>query len=161
MRTAVHGTHGTVVGKVNHNHHGRSYVIHLTNNGRCISRKRWHIKPTTVTTDTYIQHQSHTLSNKTTDPLAEILNNISNNPALYATEWTTTTSNTCDQYKEQNANKSVQKEADIEQYLKKADISHKKGIVNICAKSDSLQENEVNRTRSGHIVKKPDRLIYI
>ena len=28
--------HGTVVGKGNHNHHGRSYVIQLTNNGRCI-----------------------------------------------------------------------------------------------------------------------------
>ena len=51
-------THGTVVGKGNHNHHDRSYVIQLTNNGRCISRNRWHIKPTTVTADAYLQHQS-------------------------------------------------------------------------------------------------------
>ena len=63
-------THGTVVGKGNHNHHGRSYVIQLTNNGRCISRNRWHIKPTTVTADTYLQPKSNKLSNKTTDPLA-------------------------------------------------------------------------------------------
>ena len=49
-----------------------------------------------------------------------MLNNINNNPALYATEQVTTTSNTCHQYEEQNANKSVQKEMDIEQYHKKA-----------------------------------------
>ena len=72
-----------------------------------------------------------------------------------------TTSNTCDQYDEQNANKSVQKEADMEQNNKKTGISQAKGIVNMHAKSDSLQENEVNRTRSGCIVQKPDRLTYI
>ena len=88
-------THGTVVGKGNHNHHDRSYVIQLTNNVRHISRNRQHIKPTTVTADTFLQHQSKKLSNKTTDPLAEILNNINNNPALYTTEQATTTSNTC------------------------------------------------------------------
>ena len=44
-------THGMVVGKGNHNHHGRAYVIQLTNNGRCISRNRCHIKPTTVMAD--------------------------------------------------------------------------------------------------------------
>ena len=77
-------THGMVVGKDNHNHHGRSYVIQHTNNGRCILRNRCHIKPTTITADTYLQHQSKTLSNKTTDPLAEILKNINNNLALYA-----------------------------------------------------------------------------
>ena len=33
-------THGMAVGKGNHNHHGISYVIQLTNNGRCISRKQ-------------------------------------------------------------------------------------------------------------------------
>ena len=115
-------THGTVVGKGDHSHHGRSYVIQLTNNGRCISRNRWHIKPTTVTADTYLQHQSNKLSNKATDPLAEILNNINRNPAIYATEWAMTINNTCDQYDEHNANKSVQKEANIEQYNKKADI---------------------------------------
>ena len=46
---------------------------------------------------------------------------------------------------------------DIEQNNKKAGISEEKGIVDIHAKSDSLQENEVNRTRSRCIVKKLDR----
>ena len=51
-------THEMVVGKGDHNHHGRSYAIQLTNNDRCISRKRRHIKPITVTSNTYLQHQS-------------------------------------------------------------------------------------------------------
>ena len=67
---------GTVVNMGNHNHHDRSYIIQLTKNGRHISRNRWHIKPTTVAADTYIQHQSNKQSNIKTDPLAEILNNI-------------------------------------------------------------------------------------
>ena len=35
-------TNGTVVGKGNHNLNDRSYVIQLTKNGRCISRKMPH-----------------------------------------------------------------------------------------------------------------------
>ena len=150
-----------VVSKGDHNHHGRSYVIQLTNNDRCISRNRHHIKPITVTADTYLQHQSKKLSKKTTDPLAEILNNINNNPSLYATEWARTTTKTCYQYEEQNDTKSGQKEADIEQYHKKAGNSQEKEIIDICTKSDPVQVNKVNRTRSGSIIKKPDRLMYI
>ena len=108
-------THGTVVGKGNLNHHGRSYSIQFTNNGRCISRNRQHIKNTTVTADTYLQHKSNKLFNKTTDPLAEILNNINRNTAIYSTEQVMSINNTCDQYDEQNTNKSVHKEANIEQ----------------------------------------------
>ena len=52
-------TYGTVVDSGNHNHHGTSYIIQLTTNGRCITWNRWHIKPTTVTADTYLKHQSH------------------------------------------------------------------------------------------------------
>ena len=73
-------THGTVVNRGNHNHHDRPCVIQLTTNGRHISRKRWHIKPTTVTADTYLQHQFNKQSNIKTDTLAEILNNINRNP---------------------------------------------------------------------------------
>ena len=109
---------------------------------------------TTVRADTYLQHQPKNLSNKTTDPLAEILNIINNNPALYTIELVTTTSKTCDQYEEQNGTNMVQKEADIEQYHKKAADSQEKGIINIHAKSDPVQENKVNRTRSGCVVKK-------
>ena len=76
-------THGMVVDKGDHNHHGRSYTIQLTTNGRCITWNRWHIKPTTVTADTYIKHQHYKQCNIATDPLADILNNIDNNPGVY------------------------------------------------------------------------------
>ena len=79
-------------------------VDHMLSNSQimadCISSNRQHIKPTTVTitADTYLQDQSNKLSNNTTDPLAEILNNINRNPAIYTTEWAMTINNTCDRY---------------------------------------------------------------
>ena len=150
-----------VVGRGDHNHHGRSYVIQLTNNGRCITRNRCLIKPTKITTDTYLQHQSKTLSNKTTDPLAEILNNINNNPALYATAWAATTARTPHQYEEQNNIKSGHKETDINGYHKDAENMQEKGPVHISGRSDPAHINEVIKTRSGCVIKKPDRLTYI
>ena len=93
-------THGTVVDTGNHNHHDRSYIIQLTKNGRCISGNRWHIKPTTVMADTYLQHQANKQSNTKTDPLTEILNNINRNPAIYATRKMRSINNTCEQYNE-------------------------------------------------------------
>ena len=89
-------THGTVVDIGNHNHHDRSYIIQLTTNGRCISRNRWHIKPTTVTADTYLQHQANKQSYTKTDPLTEILNNINRNPAISATRQGRSINNTCE-----------------------------------------------------------------
>ena len=154
-------THGTVVDMGDHNNHDRSYIIQLTKNGRCISRNRGHIKPTTVTADTYLQHQSNKQSNTKTDPLAEILNNINRNPAIYATRQARNINRTCGQYNEQTTNKTVQEEANIEQDNKKAENSQDRGTGGTCKKRASLQENEVKRTRSGHIVRKPDRLTYI
>ena len=80
------------------------------------SRNRQHIKPTTVTADMYLQHQSNKQSNIKTDPLAEILKNINRNPAIYATRQARNINNTCEQYNEQTANKIVQEEANIEQH---------------------------------------------
>ena len=125
-------THGMVVDKGNHNHQGRAYIIQLTNNGRCISRNRHHIKPMTVMADAYLQHQSQKTFNKTADPLAEILNSINNNPALYATEQANTTTKIHHQYKAQNTR--GQKEADIEQYHKETGNNQEKGTTNICEK---------------------------
>ena len=139
-----------------HNHHDRSYVIQLTTNGRCISRNRWHIRPTTVTADKYLQHQSNKQSNIKTDPLAEMLNNINRNPAIYGTRQVRNINNTCEQYNEQTTNKIVQEEANIEQYNKKADSSQERGTSGTHNRKASLQENEVNRMRSGRIVRKPD-----
>ena len=57
-------THGTIVGTGDHNHHDWSYTVQLTTNGRRISQKRWHIKPTSVTADAYIQYQATKHTNK-------------------------------------------------------------------------------------------------
>ena len=92
-------THGMIVDTGNHDHHNRLYTIQLTTNGRHIRETRQNIKPTTVTADAYLQHQSNKHSNIKTDPLAEILNNINKNPAVYANRQISTN------------NKSLQQEA--------------------------------------------------
>ena len=82
-------THGTVVGIGNHNHHDKSYTIQLTTYGRHIACNRPHIKPRAVTADAYIQYQSTKQHSTMADPLAEILNNITGNPAAYVTRQAT------------------------------------------------------------------------
>ena len=82
-------TDGAVVGIGNHNHYNKSYTIQLTTNGRHITCNRHHNKPTAVIADTYIQYHSRKQQNTRTDPLAEILNNITKNPAAYVTRQTT------------------------------------------------------------------------
>ena len=42
-------TNGTVVNIGAHNHHGCTYIIQLTTNGRRITHNRQHIEPTPVT----------------------------------------------------------------------------------------------------------------
>ena len=116
-------THVTVVNTGNHNHHNRSYIIQLTTNGRCISRNRRHIKPTTVTAETYLQHQANKQSNTKTDPLTEILNIINRTPTIYTTRQGRRINNMHEPYNVQTANKTVQEEANIEQDNKKADSS--------------------------------------
>ena len=133
----------------------------FTNNGRCISRNRCHIKPTTTTADTYLQHQSKTVSNKTPDPLAEILKNIKNNPALYATAQEDTTARTSHQYEELNNIKNGQKETVMHGHHKDAENMQGKGTVHISTRNDPAQVNEVIKTRSRHVIKKPDSLTYI
>ena len=68
---------------------------------------------------------------------------------------------THDQYEEQNDTKRGQKEANIEQYNKKAGDIQEKEIIDICERRGPAQVNPVKRTRLGHIVKNPDRLTYI
>ena len=44
-------THGTIVGKSDHNHHNWSYKIQITTRGRIITHYRQHIKPTSITAE--------------------------------------------------------------------------------------------------------------
>ena len=153
-------THRTVVDMCNHKHRDRSYVIQLTTNGRCISRNRQHIRPTTVTADKYIQHISNKQSNIKTDPLSEILNNNNTNPAIYGTRQVMNINNTSEQHNGLTTNKIPQQEPNMEQYNKKPDSGKERGTCGSAERKASLQENKVNRMRSGCIVRKPDRLMY-
>ena len=70
-------THGMIEGKGDHNHHDRSYHIHITKTGRLVTQNRQHIKPTQISAEQYLheQLQKHTK----VDPLENILTQLKNN----------------------------------------------------------------------------------
>ena len=63
-------THGTVVGRDDHNHGNRSYTIRLTKTGCIINRNSKHIKAKPITAEQYLRDQ---LTQHTEDPLDKIL----------------------------------------------------------------------------------------
>ena len=67
-------THGTIIGKGDHNHHNRSYKIHVANTGRIITHNRQHIKPTPITTADFLHYQAN--KHTRTDALDAILDNV-------------------------------------------------------------------------------------
>ena len=104
-----------------------------------------------MTADAYLQYQSNKHSNIKPDPLADILNNINKNPAVYANRQPININS-----------KSLQQEAKaMEQCTKRADISHKEGAGIPQDNKSAFQGSEVKKTRSGCIVKKLDRLKYV
>ena len=75
-------THGTIVGKGDHNHHNRSYKIQVTTTGRIITCNRQDMKPTPITAEDYMQYQAR--KHTKTDPLDAILDCIQKNPHTYS-----------------------------------------------------------------------------
>ena len=147
-------THRTVVGSANYNHHGGSYIIQVTINGRCITWNRWHIKPTTVTADAYLKHHSHKQCHIATDPLAEILSNITKNLEPYAAKHTTSDKNQSD---------TKQKEAakDNEHHSMEASNTTKQPFTQAVKNNRTIiEDGDAIRIRSVCISKKPDRLEY-
>ena len=71
-------THGTVIGKGDHNHHSRSYKIQVTKAGRIITCNRQHIKPTPITAADFLHY--HGNKHTKTDPLDAILDHILRHP---------------------------------------------------------------------------------
>ena len=141
-----------VVDSGDHNHHGRSYTIQLTTNGGCITWNRWHIKPTTVTADAYLKHQSYKQCNITTDHLAEILSNITKNPAAYATRQMTNDS-------EQSNTKQKEGAKDNEHCSMEASNITKQPCTQAAKDNRTMiKYGDTIRTKSGHITKKLDRL---
>ena len=74
-------SHGTIVGKGNHNHHNRSYKIQLTTTGIIITCNRQHIKPTPITIEDYMCYQAK--KHTKIDPLDAILDHMWKNPHTY------------------------------------------------------------------------------
>ena len=147
-------THGTVVGTGDHNHHEKSYTIQLTSYGRHITCNRHHIKPMAVRADTYIQYQSAKQHGTRTDPLAEMLNNITKHPAAYVTRQTTSNS-------EQSNTKQKEEAKDNEHYSREVNNPTKQPCTqDVKDNSTKVEYGDTRRTRSGHISRKPDRLEY-
>ena len=126
----------------------------MTSNGRHITCNRHHIKPTAVTADTYIQYQSTKQQGARTDPLAEMLNNITKHPAAYVTRQTTGNS-------EQSITKQVEEAKNNEHYSMESNSTTKQPCAqDVKDKSTRIEYGDTIRTRSGHISKNPNRLEY-
>ena len=107
-----------------------------------------------VTADTYMQYHATKQQNARTDPLAEILNNITKHPAAYVTRQTP---DACEQYN----TKQKEEATDIIHYSAKARNSIRQ--TNMQAVKDNktiIKDGDTIRTRSGHISKNSERLPY-
>ena len=142
----------------NHNHHGRSYTIQLTTNGRHITWNRQHIKPTAVTADAYIKDQSYKQCNISTDTLADILNNIDKNPGAYNNKRVLNSVVEKGQSIGQIVNNPNQQ---VTETIKRTSIHKKEGTDELRGNIPTIHEGEITRTRSGYIIRKPDRLTYV
>ena len=105
-----------------------------------------------MTTDAYLKHHSHKQCHTTTDPLAEILSNITNNPGAYTTKQTPSDKNQSNTKQKQEAKDSKQHSIEASNTTKQLFTQAAKDNRTILEYGDNI------RTRSGCISKKPDRL---
>ena len=156
-------THGKIINMGDHNHHDWAYIIQLTTNGRWITCNRQHIKPTSVTwLETYLQYHGTKQSQTWVDPLNDILKHINNNPTANAITDTNKNNIHSAQYSQQTDNSQKGRGMDNrEQSSEITDNNYRQETVNIPKdKRTSPSNDKVIKTRSGQIVKKPDRLSY-
>ena len=107
-----------------------------------------------MTADAYLKHCSHKQCHATTDPLAEILNNITKNPESYTTKQTKSNKN-------QSDTKQKEEEEDSEQYSMEASNVTKQPATQAIKENRTIRKyGDTIRTRSGCISKKLDRLEY-
>ena len=134
-----------------HNHHNRSYKIQVTTTGRIITCNRQHIKPTPITAEDYMHYQ--TRKHIKTNPLNVILDHIHKNPHTYKD---IAISN------EKIDNQNAHGEHGVRNKLQS---SKKEQTEEICSSTRVVNENinegeNIVKTRSGRIMKKPDRITY-
>ena len=107
-----------------------------------------------VMADAYIQYQSTKQQNARADPLADILNNITKNPVAYVTVQTPNILGQSDKKQKEEAK-------DKEQHSSKTTNSSRQTCTySIRDNRTIMQGGDVIRTRSGHMSKIPDRLMY-
>ena len=114
-----------------------------------------------MTPETYLQHQANNQYKITTDPLADLLDNLNKNPASYTNKQTADSITKGEKCIGQIEDKSLQQEAkNIGQCTKKTGTSHKEGTDDSRENIPTIQGSEVTRTRLGCIIKKLGRLPY-
>ena len=115
-----------------------------------------------MTADAYIKHQSYKQCNLSTDPLADILNSIDKNPGANNDKQVLNSVVEEEQSIGQIVNNPNQQVAEkIEHSIKGTGIYKKEGTDELKGNIPTIHEGEISRTRSGHIIRKPDRLTYI
>ena len=115
-----------------------------------------------MTADVYIKHQSYKHCNISTDPLADILNNIDKNPGAYNNKQVLNSVVEEEQSIGQIVNNPNQQVAEnIEHSIKRTGINKKEGTDKLRGNIPTIHEGEITRTRSGCIIRKQDRLTYI
>ena len=101
-----------------------------------------------MTADAYLKHHSHKECDITTDPLAEILSNITKHLGAYATRQTTND-------KEQSSTKQKEEAKDNEHHSTEASNTTKQPFTEAVRDNSTLKEyGDTIRTRSGCISKK-------
>ena len=97
-----------------------------------------------MTADAYLQHQSNKQSNITTDPLADLLDNINKNSAAYTNKQASNSVIEDEQCNVQMSNKYLQQETkNLGQCTKKVGISHEEGTDAPRENMPTIQESEV------------------
>ena len=86
-------THGTIVGKGDHNYHDWSYNTQITTTGRKITCNRQHSRLASIRTDDYIHYQATKHANRQIDPLDAILEHINNYLQSYSSRTVQNNSN--------------------------------------------------------------------
>ena len=107
-----------------------------------------------MTADAYLKHHSHKQCHITTDPLAEILSNITKNLGAYTTKQTTSDKNQSNTKQKEEAKDSEHRSMEASNTTKQPFTQAVKDNRTIIEYGDTL------RTRSGRISKKLDRLEY-
>ena len=111
--------------------------------------------------DTYLQYHAIEQSHTRMDPLADILNNINNNPVAYANAYTNNNNNSSAQCSQQTNNTQKGKAMNNkEQSCVVVSNDHRQEAINISKDREKMsQDCGVIKTRTRQLVKKPDRLV--